>query len=150
MSILLQRVLQGCLLKNGIWHKKRHLAHFYSLVRSSPQADSIRMGSLTQGIPTPWAAPLTIWWRWVHSFTGYSRGVCWKTAFGTFCSLVSSSRQADSIRMGSLPQGIPTHWAVPLTIWLGWAYSFRGYSTGVCWKNKISYKKWLLAHFTHW
>ena len=36
---------------------------FYSLVSSSPQADSIRMVSLQEGAPTPMTAPLTIWWR---------------------------------------------------------------------------------------
>ena len=98
MSPLLQGLLQGCLLKKTGFPSKTAFGTFYSLVSSSAQADIIRMGSLTQGISTPWAAPWAIWWRWVHSFRGYSRSVysknrIWlqKMAFGTIYPLVSSS-----------------------------------------------------------
>ena len=141
MDLLLQWLLLRCL------PKKVRFGTFYSLVSSSPQTDGIRILSLLQGGPIPMAAPLTIWWRWAHSFRGSYRGLCWKTAFGTFCSLMSSSPQADSIWMGSLPQGIPTHWAAPLTIWWGWAHTFRGYSRGVCWKKQDFLQKMAFGTF---
>ena len=86
---------------------------FYSLVSSSPQDDGIIMGSLPEGITSPWAAPLKIWRRWAKSFRGYSRGVCPKTGFGTFYSLVDLSPYVDAIRIGSLQEGAPSLGQLP-------------------------------------
>ena len=171
MSPLLQGLLQECLFKKSDLVQKNGIWHNLPTGEQLPKGWWYYNGVFARRCPIPMAAPLTIWWRWAHSYRGYSRGVyqknsiwhkngIWhilltgkqlpkggwyhngvfarrcphphgsspdnlvemsplllgllqgclpkkmgfstkKTAFGTFYSLVSSSPQADSIRMGS-------------------------------------------------
>ena len=207
-----QWLLQECLFKKLDLVQKTAFGKFYPLVNSSPKADGIIMGYLPEGAPIPMAAPLTMWWRWAHSFWGYSRGVYQKTGFGTkngIWHILLTSKELPKggwYHNGVFARKCPIPWAAPLKIWWRWTYSFRGYSRGVCWKMvfgtfcslvssspqadsirmclchrvspppgqlpwqfggdettpsgdtpgvfthkyEISYKKWHLVHFTHW
>ena len=99
-------LLQGCLPKNGIWH-------ILLGGKQLPTCGCCQNRVCARRCPILWAAPLKIWWRLAYPFNGYYRGVCPKTGFGTFYSLVNSSPHVDTVRIWSMSEGAPSSGQLP-------------------------------------